>query len=107
MELDPKNINALNEQRDKKLLEIAQKVDPSDEEAIDMYAQEMATDICRAAFRDIAASMKANMGDKGKDLDYEKLAEQALPNTDFYREAVSDLKKRIYDAMRSIGKVNE
>ncbi len=106
-EFDPKHINELGTDRDRKLMEIAHKVDPNDEQAIDMYAEEMAMDVCRAGLRDIAASIKKGMADKAKDVDFEKLAEEALPQTDFYQEAVSDLKTKIYDAMRMIGKAKD
>ena len=59
MDQEHKNIEALGKDLDRRLLEIARKVDPTDEAAIDLYAGEITMDFCRAGFRDIAANLQA------------------------------------------------
>ncbi len=46
--MEQPNIEQLGKDLDRRLLDIARKVDPKDEQAIDMYADELAGDFCRA-----------------------------------------------------------
>ena len=98
------NIEQLGKDLDRRLLEIAQKVDPHDEQAIDMYAEEIAGDFCRAGFRDIGANLQA-VDPNASQRDFSKLTEEAMPNPTFFREAAEGIKKQIYQALRSLGKI--
>ena len=102
--MDQKNIQQLGQDLDRRLLEIARKVDPHDEQAIDMYAGEIAGDFCRAGMQDIAAGLQA-ADPNAPQQDFSGFAEEAMPNLPYFREMAAGIKQQIYQAMRAIGKL--
>jgi hypothetical protein len=102
--VEHKNIEQLGKDLDRRLLEIARKVGPNDELAIDMYAEEIAGDFCRAGFRDIGANLQT-VDPTAPKRDVSSVTEEGMPDPAFFREMARGIKKQIYQAMRSIGKI--
>ena len=98
------NVERLGKDLDRRLLEIARTVDPHDEEAIDMYAEQIAGNFCRDGLRDLGANLQA-VDPNGPQRDFSKLTEEAMPNAEFFREMAEGIKKQIYQAMQAIGKM--
>jgi hypothetical protein len=73
------NIEQLGKDLDRRLLEIARKVDPNDEQAIDMYADEIAGDFCRAGFRDVGANLQT-VDRTAPKRDFSSFTEEAMPD---------------------------
>jgi hypothetical protein len=95
-DVEHRHIEELGRNLDRRLLEIARKVDPNDE---------IAGDFCRAGFRDIAANLKA-VDPNAPEQDFSELTEEAMPNLPFYQEKFAGIKRQIYQAMKAIGKIN-
>lgn len=101
--MERKNIEQLSQDLNRRLLEIARKVDPHDEQVIDMYAEEIAGDFCRAGMRDIAAGLQAADPNAPKQ-DFCSFREEAMPNLPFFREMAAGFKRQIFEAVQSVGK---
>jgi hypothetical protein len=99
------HLRKLRAERDQRILAIARSIDPYDRIAIDLYAQELANDICRAAWRDIAENYRQILAAEGKAEDVTELAETSLPPPADFRQCVRDVKKLLRQALRAIGKI--
>jgi len=91
---------------DRRLLQIVQTEDPQDEQAIDMYAEQVAGKFCRAGIRDIAANLMA-ADPKNPEQDFSKFTEEMMPNLPYYREEVEGIKRQIYQAIQYLGGMNQ
>lgn len=106
-EFVPDEMAKLTQDRERRIFEIAKRVHPSDSAAIDMYAEEVATDVCRAAMRDLAGNLRRVGQENGEPYPEEglrKIAEELMPKPEFYQDAVKDVRRMIIQAMKKLGK---